>query len=107
MFRIKSHLVFQLYSHFSLIPLLSGQALAIQETIPNEIQELQAKVEKLEERLERAISVLPSPLEPTQLKELWSRLQYLDQVESLSDQLLFLEEKLGDCEYPKDHGVLK
>ncbi|KAH0630537.1 hypothetical protein JD844_013648 [Phrynosoma platyrhinos] len=112
-------LVFQLYSHFSLIPFLLGQALGIQETIPNEIQELQAKVEKLEEkklalkcpfpvcpqRLERAISVLPSPLEPTQLKELWSRLQYLDQVESLSDQLLFLEEKLGDCEYPKDHAI--
>ncbi|XP_020668724.3 epidermal growth factor-like protein 8 [Pogona vitticeps] len=73
------------------------QTLGIQETIPNEIQELQAKVEQLEERLERAISVLPPPLEPTQLKELWNRLRYLDQVESLSDQLLFLEEKLGDC----------
>uniref|UniRef100_A0A8D0BVF1 Epidermal growth factor-like protein 8 n=1 Tax=Salvator merianae TaxID=96440 RepID=A0A8D0BVF1_SALMN len=68
-----------------------------QEKVPNEIQELQAKLEQLEERLERALSVLPPPLEPTQLKELWSRLRYLDQVESLSDQLLFLEEKLGDC----------
>ncbi|XP_044275324.1 epidermal growth factor-like protein 8 isoform X1 [Varanus komodoensis] len=81
-------------------PLLGSkvQTLNTQEKIPNEIQELQAKVERLEERLERAISVLPSPLEPSQLKELWSRLRYLDQVESLSDQLLFLEEKLGDCE---------
>ncbi|XP_062829720.1 epidermal growth factor-like protein 8 isoform X2 [Anolis carolinensis] len=85
-------------------PLLSikGQVLGIQETIPNEIQELQAKVEQLEERLERAISVLPSTLEPAQMKEMWSRLRYLDQVESLSDQLLFLEEKLGDCEYQQD-----
>ncbi|XP_062979606.1 epidermal growth factor-like protein 8 [Elgaria multicarinata webbii] len=80
-------------------PLLGSkvQTLGIQETIPKEIQELQAKVDRLEERLERAISVLPTALEPTQLKELWSRLLYLDQVESLSDQLLLLEEKLGDC----------
>ncbi|XP_015263308.1 PREDICTED: epidermal growth factor-like protein 8 isoform X2 [Gekko japonicus] len=73
------------------------QTLEMQEKISNEVQELQAKLEQLEKRLDRAISILPPPLEPTQLKELWSRLQYLDQVESLSDQLLFLEEKLGDC----------
>nr|XP_034962985.1 epidermal growth factor-like protein 8 [Zootoca vivipara] len=80
-------------------PMLASkvQILGAQETIPNEIQELQAKVEQLEERLERAIAILPPSLEPAQLKELWSRLLYLDQVESLSDQLLFLEEKLGDC----------
>ncbi|XP_061475710.1 epidermal growth factor-like protein 8 isoform X2 [Rhineura floridana] len=74
-----------------------AQTLAAQDVVPNEIQELQAKVGQLEERLERALSILPTSLEPTQLKELWSRLRYLDQVESLSDQLLFLEEKLGDC----------
>lgn len=73
------------------------QTLETQDRLSNEIQELHAKLEQLEERLERAVSVLPPPLEPTQLKELWSRLRYLDQVESLSDQLLFLEEKLGDC----------
>uniref|UniRef100_A0A8C5SK00 EGF-like domain-containing protein n=1 Tax=Laticauda laticaudata TaxID=8630 RepID=A0A8C5SK00_LATLA len=85
------------------VPLLGTkvQTLGIQETIPNEIQELQAKVEQLEERLEHAISILPTSVEPTQIKEMWNRLRYLDHVESLSEQLLFLEEKLGDCEYRK------
>nr|XP_056702065.1 epidermal growth factor-like protein 8 [Euleptes europaea] len=73
------------------------QTFETQERISNEVQELQVKLEQLEKRLDRAVSALPPLLEPTQMKELWGRLQYLDQVESLSDQLLFLEEKLGDC----------
>ncbi|XP_070600208.1 epidermal growth factor-like protein 8 isoform X1 [Erythrolamprus reginae] len=86
------------------VPLLSTkvQSLGIQEIIPNEIQELQAKVEQLEERLEQAISILPTSVEPTQIKEMWNRLLYLDHVESLSEQLLFLEEKLGDCACQND-----
>ncbi|XP_058027695.1 epidermal growth factor-like protein 8 isoform X2 [Ahaetulla prasina] len=86
------------------VPLLGTkvQTLGIQETIPNEIQELQAKVEQLEERLEQAISILPTSVEPTQIKEMWNRLRYLDHVESLSEQLLFLEEKLGDCACQND-----
>ncbi|XP_032064202.1 epidermal growth factor-like protein 8 [Thamnophis elegans] len=61
------------------VPLLGTkvQTLGIQETIPNEIQELQAKVEQLEERLEQAISILPTSVEPSQMKEMWNRLRYL------------------------------
>lgn len=45
-------------------------------------------------------AVLPMPpeeLQPEQVAELWGR---GDRIESLSDQVLLLEEKLGACESP-------
>ncbi|CAM4564575.1 unnamed protein product [Lepidochelys kempii] len=37
-------------------------------------------------------------LGPDEAAELWSRLRHLDRLDSLSDQLLLLEERLGACE---------
>lgn len=74
------------------------------ERLSRQVQELQQQMEKLEERVERALGtlrrLLPPPLAelgPAEVAELWSRLRYLDRLDSLSDQLLLLEERLGAC----------
>ncbi|XP_043353181.1 epidermal growth factor-like protein 8 isoform X2 [Dermochelys coriacea] len=74
------------------------------ERLTRQVLELQQQMEKLEERVERALGtlrrLLPPPLAelgPDEAAELWSRLRYLDRLDSLSDQLLLLEERLGAC----------
>ncbi|XP_044839373.1 epidermal growth factor-like protein 8 isoform X2 [Mauremys mutica] len=74
------------------------------ERLSRQVQELQQQMEKLEERVDRALGtlrrLLPPPLAelgPAEVAELWSRLRYLDRLDSLSDQLLLLEERLGAC----------
>lgn len=52
-------------------------------------------------------AVLPMPpeeLQPEQVAELWGR---ADRIESLSDQVLLLEEKLGACEFPCSSSTTK
>lgn len=57
------------------------------------------------QRVERAVSLV-SRLVPVSLEELrddditafWERLQELDRIESLSEQILLLEERLPSCE---------
>ncbi|CAM5159513.1 unnamed protein product [Eretmochelys imbricata] len=72
------------------------------ERLTRQVLELQQQMEKLEERVERALGtlrrLLPPPLAelgPDEAAELWSRLRHLDRLDSLSDQLLLLEERLG------------
>uniref|UniRef100_A0A8C8RH73 Epidermal growth factor-like protein 8 n=1 Tax=Pelusios castaneus TaxID=367368 RepID=A0A8C8RH73_9SAUR len=55
-------------------------------------------------RVERALGtlrrLLPPPLAelgPAEAAEFWTRLRYLDRLDSLGDQLLLLEERLGAC----------
>ncbi|CAM4655860.1 unnamed protein product, partial [Lepidochelys olivacea] len=74
------------------------------ERLTRQVLELQQQMEKLEERVERALGtlrrLLPPPLAelgPDEAAELWSRLRHLDRLDSLSDQLLLLEERLGAC----------
>lgn len=74
------------------------------QQLSRQVRELRQHMEKLEERVERALGtlrrLLPPPLAelgPAEAAELWSRLRHLDQVDSLSDQLLLLEERLGAC----------
>ncbi|XP_045722578.1 epidermal growth factor-like protein 8 isoform X1 [Mirounga angustirostris] len=66
-----------------------------------EIQELRARLERLEHWAGQAgawvRAVLPMPpeeLQPEKVAELWGR---SDRIESLSDQVLLLEERLGAC----------
>ncbi|XP_034516397.1 epidermal growth factor-like protein 8 isoform X3 [Ailuropoda melanoleuca] len=67
-----------------------------------EIQELRGRLERLEQWAGQAgawvRAVLPMPpeeLQPEKVAELWGR---SDRIESLSDQVLLLEERLGACE---------
>lgn len=69
-----------------------------------EVAELRGRLEKLEQWATQAgawvRAVLPMPpeeLRPEQVAELWGR---GDRIESLSDQVLLLEERLGACESP-------
>lgn len=69
-----------------------------------EVKTLRSKIESLERRVERAVSLV-SRLVPVSLEELrddditafWERLQELDRIESLSEQILLLEERLPNC----------
>ncbi|XP_058865103.1 epidermal growth factor-like protein 8 [Acipenser ruthenus] len=69
-----------------------------------EVKTLRSKIENLERRVERAVSLV-SRLVPVSLEELrddditafWERLQELDRIESLSEQILLLEERLPSC----------
>ncbi|KAK1151759.1 epidermal growth factor-like protein 8 isoform X1 [Acipenser oxyrinchus oxyrinchus] len=69
-----------------------------------EVKTLRSKIESLERRVERAVSLV-SRLVPVSLEELrddditafWERLQELDRIESLSEQILMLEERLPSC----------
>ncbi|XP_030051182.1 epidermal growth factor-like protein 8 isoform X2 [Microcaecilia unicolor] len=81
----------------------SGQSSSSEE-LTNEVKELQGKMADLQERLEWTVNtfqnLLPMRLEDIKaehIQELWTRLRQLDQVESLSDQLMYMEEKMGSC----------
>nr|XP_033771272.1 epidermal growth factor-like protein 8 [Geotrypetes seraphini] len=81
----------------------SGQS-STSEELTNEVKELQGKMVDLQERLEWTVNtfqnLLPMRLEDIKVEhvqELWTRLRQLDQVESLSDQLMYMEEKMGSC----------
>ncbi|XP_049620685.1 epidermal growth factor-like protein 8 [Suncus etruscus] len=70
--------------------------------LKREIKELQGRLERLEQWAGQAgawvRAVLPRPpeeIQPEQVAELWG---WGDRIESLSDQMLLLEEKLGTCE---------
>ncbi|XP_077017516.1 epidermal growth factor-like protein 8 isoform X1 [Tamandua tetradactyla] len=70
-----------------------------ERTLRREIRELRGRLEQLEQWVGQAgawvRAVLPMPpeeLQPDQVAELWGR---GDRIESLSDQVLLLEEKLG------------
>uniref|UniRef100_A0A8C8RFV5 Epidermal growth factor-like protein 7 n=1 Tax=Pelusios castaneus TaxID=367368 RepID=A0A8C8RFV5_9SAUR len=75
-----------------------------QEPLSSRVQDLQQQMEKLEEVRGRALGtlrrLLPPPLAelgPAEAAEFWTRLRYLDRLDSLGDQLLLLEERLGAC----------
>lgn len=73
-----------------------------ERALRREIRELRGRLERLEQWVGQAgawvRAVLPMPpeeLQPEQMAELWGR---GDRIESLSDQVLLLEERLGACE---------
>ncbi|XP_057554779.1 epidermal growth factor-like protein 8 isoform X4 [Hippopotamus amphibius kiboko] len=75
-----------------------------ERSLRREIRQLRGRLERLEQWASQAgawvRAVLPMPpeeLQPEQVAELWGR---GDRIESLSDQVLLLEEKLGACESP-------
>lgn len=87
---------------------------ATSERLSNEVQELRSKVKTLEERIEWTVStfqkLVPMKLEDLKAEhvvELWARMQQLDQVESLSDQLMYMEEKMGTCACKDNETALK
>uniref|UniRef100_A0A8P0TUC4 Epidermal growth factor-like protein 8 n=1 Tax=Canis lupus familiaris TaxID=9615 RepID=A0A8P0TUC4_CANLF len=73
-----------------------------EHALRREIWELRGRLERLEQWARQAgawvRAVLPMPpeeLQPEQVAELWG---WSDRIESLSDQVLLLEERLGACE---------
>ncbi|XP_023397124.2 lysosomal thioesterase PPT2 isoform X2 [Loxodonta africana] len=73
-----------------------------EHTLRQEIRELRGRLEQLEQWAGQAgawvravLPVPPEELQPQQVAELWGR---GDRIDSLSDQVLLLEEKLGTCE---------
>ncbi|XP_043939120.1 epidermal growth factor-like protein 8 [Protopterus annectens] len=82
----------------------TGLSDAAAEKLTNEVQELSSKMEALHKRLEWTVEFLQNMI-PWKLEEIkrenavafWEKFQQLDQIESLSEQMLFLEEKMGTC----------
>ncbi|KAE8585228.1 hypothetical protein XENTR_v10021251 [Xenopus tropicalis] len=73
--------------------------------LSNEIQELRNLVETLEQRLDSTLSAVQrlfpvklSEIHSDQVHEFWERIQSLDRMDSFSDQLMYMEEKMGECE---------
>nr|XP_008260845.1 epidermal growth factor-like protein 8 isoform X1 [Oryctolagus cuniculus]XP_051710873.1 epidermal growth factor-like protein 8 isoform X1 [Oryctolagus cuniculus]XP_051710874.1 epidermal growth factor-like protein 8 isoform X1 [Oryctolagus cuniculus]XP_051710875.1 epidermal growth factor-like protein 8 isoform X1 [Oryctolagus cuniculus] len=82
-------------------------SVAVREAEPDEralrreVRELRGRLERLEQWASQAgawvravLPVPPEELQPEQVAELWGR---GDRIESLSDQVLLLEERLGAC----------
>eukprot|EP00079_Xenopus_tropicalis_P028984 XP_012824048.1 PREDICTED: epidermal growth factor-like protein 8 isoform X2 [Xenopus tropicalis] len=72
--------------------------------LSNEIQELRNLVETLEQRLDSTLSAVQrlfpvklSEIHSDQVHEFWERIQSLDRMDSFSDQLMYMEEKMGEC----------
>ncbi|XP_055262303.1 epidermal growth factor-like protein 8 isoform X1 [Moschus berezovskii] len=72
-----------------------------ERALRREIRELRGRLERLEQWAGQAgawvravLPVPPEELQPEQVAELWGR---GDRIESLSDQVLLLEERLGTC----------
>ncbi|XP_063287580.1 epidermal growth factor-like protein 8 [Pelobates fuscus] len=85
-------------------PIPAQQAEDASQRLSNEIQDLRSLVTSLEQRLDSTMSAVQrlfpvklSEIRPDQVQEFWERIRSLDQVESLSDQLMFMEEKMGEC----------
>lgn len=75
-----------------------------EHALRREVAELRGRLERLEQWATQAgawvravLPVAPEDLRPEQVAELWGR---GDRIESLSDQVLLLEERLGACESP-------
>ncbi|KAM4696435.1 epidermal growth factor-like protein 8 isoform 2-T3 [Rhinophrynus dorsalis] len=71
--------------------------------LSNEIHDLRSLVTSLEQRLDSTLSALQrlfpvklSEIRSDQVQEFWERISSLDRVDSLSDQLMFMEEKMGE-----------
>ncbi|XP_053545135.1 epidermal growth factor-like protein 8 [Bombina bombina] len=85
-------------------PILSQQAEDASRRLSNEVQDLRLLVTNLEQRLDNTLSALQrlfpvklSEIRSDQVLEFWERIQSLDRVDSLSDQLMYMEEKMGEC----------
>ncbi|KAG2468837.1 EGFL8 protein, partial [Polypterus senegalus] len=73
----------------------------LSKSLSEEVSQLKDKVTSLEQRLERAVSAfsrfVPFDVEQvrdSEIAEMWSRLGQLDRIDSLSEQILMLEERL-------------
>ncbi|XP_039624664.1 epidermal growth factor-like protein 8 isoform X2 [Polypterus senegalus] len=76
----------------------------LSKSLSEEVSQLKDKVTSLEQRLERAVSAfsrfVPFDVEQvrdSEIAEMWSRLGQLDRIDSLSEQILMLEERLPNC----------
>ncbi|XP_053329282.1 epidermal growth factor-like protein 8 [Spea bombifrons] len=80
------------------------QAEDASQRISNEVQDLRSLVVSLEQRLDSTLSALQrlfpvklSEIRSDQVQEFWERIGSLDRVDSISDQLMYMEEKMGEC----------
>ncbi|XP_028911207.1 LOW QUALITY PROTEIN: epidermal growth factor-like protein 8 [Ornithorhynchus anatinus] len=85
----------------SILSVAVREAKQDERALRREMGELRIRLEQLEEWATRAgawvrgvLPVPPEALRPEQVAELWGR---GDRIDSLSDQVLLLEEKLGSC----------
>ncbi|KAM4641649.1 epidermal growth factor-like protein 8 isoform 1-T5 [Discoglossus pictus] len=85
-------------------PIQTRQAEDASQRLSNEVQDLRSLVTSLEQRLDSTLSALQrlfpvklSEIRSDQVQEFWERIQGLDRVDSLSDQIMYMEEKMGEC----------
>ncbi|XP_040178980.1 epidermal growth factor-like protein 8 isoform X2 [Rana temporaria] len=72
--------------------------------LSNEVHDLRGLVTSLEQKLDSTLSALQrlipiklSEIRQEQVQEFWERIRSLDRVDFLSDQLMYMEEKMGEC----------
>lgn len=85
----------------SILSMAVREAEPEERALRREIRELRGRLERLEQWAGQAgawvravLPVPPEDLRPEQVAELWGR---GDRIDSLSDQMLLLEERLGAC----------
>ncbi|XP_063791818.1 epidermal growth factor-like protein 8 [Pseudophryne corroboree] len=72
--------------------------------LSNEVQDLRSLVTTLEQKLDGTMSALQrlfpiklSEIRIEQVQQFWEQIRSLDRVDFLSDQLMYMEEKMGEC----------
>ncbi|XP_072286706.1 epidermal growth factor-like protein 8 isoform X2 [Pyxicephalus adspersus] len=80
------------------------QAEDASQRLSNEVHDLRGLVTSLEQKLDSTLSALQrlipiklSEIGQEQVQEFWERIRSLDRVDFLSDQLMYMEEKMGEC----------
>ncbi|XP_077142230.1 epidermal growth factor-like protein 8 isoform X1 [Ranitomeya variabilis] len=86
------------------VSVLAQQPEESSNKLSNEVQDLRGLVSSLEQKLDSALSALQrlfpiklSEIRSEQVQEFWEKIRSLDRVDFLSDQLMYMEEKIGEC----------
>ncbi|KAG8545932.1 hypothetical protein GDO81_020099 [Engystomops pustulosus] len=61
------------------------------------VTSLEQKLDSALSALQRLIPMKLSEIRTEQVQEFWERIRGLDRVDFLSDQLMYMEEKIGEC----------
>uniref|UniRef100_A0A8C3V6E4 EGF like domain multiple 7 n=1 Tax=Catharus ustulatus TaxID=91951 RepID=A0A8C3V6E4_CATUS len=92
-----------------LVPLPGTDTSSASSEMKEEMQELRSRVEALEQKLQLVLApfhnlMLPEDVGADPISRLSHSLQQLDRIDSLSEQISFLEERLETCKYSGETG---